>query len=51
VSRFFGSLLAIFGRNRWSVVEEYQGAPKLLNQADLTTYMERFEGSASTEVG
>ena len=40
MSRFFGVLLAIFGRDRWSVVEEYQGASMFRDQADLTTYVE-----------
>jgi SAM-dependent methyltransferase len=35
-----GCLLATFGRDRWSVVEEYQGAPMFWDQADLSTYME-----------
>lgn len=35
-----GFLLAIFGRDRWSVVEQYQGAPMFWDQADLATYME-----------
>jgi 2-polyprenyl-3-methyl-5-hydroxy-6-metoxy-1,4-benzoquinol methylase len=35
-----GCLLAIFGRDRWSAVEEYQGVPMFWDQADHTTYME-----------
>jgi 2-polyprenyl-3-methyl-5-hydroxy-6-metoxy-1,4-benzoquinol methylase len=35
-----GLLLAIFGRDRWSAVEEYQGVPMFWDQADITTYRE-----------
>lgn len=33
-----GLFLAIFGRDRWSAVEEYQGAPMFWDQADIATY-------------
>lgn len=35
-----GLFLSIFGRERWSAVEEYQGVPMFWDQADLTTYLD-----------
>lgn len=35
-----GLFLAIFGRERWSAVEDYQGVPMFWDQADITTYRE-----------
>jgi SAM-dependent methyltransferase len=35
-----GHLLAIFGQDRWSAVEEYQGVPMFWDQADIATYLD-----------
>jgi len=40
-----GFLLAIFGRARLSLVEEYQGAPMFWDQADISTYLEWLMGA------
>jgi len=36
--RIGGLFLAVFGRDRWSAVEQYHGVPMFWDQADMATY-------------